>query len=62
MPPIFKNYLVCVLESGDKGKNLWLRRPVNATKSSYFCRVNTGGSASYNRAGYSFGFAPGFDI
>ena len=37
----------------------WLRSPYAST-SNYFCYVNTSGAASYGRASYSLGVAPGF--
>ena len=40
----------------------WWLRSVNASYTSYFCFVNTDGSAYINYAYYSFGFAPGFKV
>lgn len=39
----------------------WLRSP-RASGSSFFVRVNTGGTVNYNTAYYSLGFAPGFCV
>lgn len=39
----------------------WLRSPI-AGYSNSFVRVGTDGTVDYNRAGYSYGFAPGFDL
>ena len=41
---------------------LWWLRSVYATYTSYFCSVSTGGSANFNIAYYSIGFAPGFKV
>lgn len=40
----------------------WWLRSVNASGTSYFCRVNTGGSAGSDGAYISNGFAPGFKV
>lgn len=40
----------------------WWLRSVYASGTSAFCRVLTGGSASYDLAYFSFGFAPGFKV
>lgn len=40
----------------------WWLRSVYATNSSYFCLVNTGGSADGTYAYPSYGFAPGFKV
>lgn len=40
----------------------WWLRSVYATFTYNFCTVNTDGSASYNRAYGSYGFAPGFKV
>ena len=39
----------------------WLRSPIASTSTS-FVRVRTDGTVYYNYAGYSVGFAPGFDL
>ena len=41
--------------------NWWLRS-VHASSTNYFCSVYTDGSASYNNAYISIGFAPGFKV
>jgi len=51
-----------VKECGDKGTYFWWLRSVYASTANVFCLVYTDGSADYNYAYYSFGFAPGFDI
>lgn len=40
----------------------WWLRSVRASVMNYFCGVSTGGSASYDGAYYSNGFAPGFKV
>lgn len=40
----------------------WWLRSVNASYTYYFCNVNADGSANYNNAYYSLGFAPGFKV
>lgn len=40
----------------------WWLRSVGATYADSFCYVNTGGSAYYDYASYSYGFAPGFKV
>lgn len=40
----------------------WWLRSVYASGTSYFCGVNTDGSANTGYAYYSFGFAPGFKV
>lgn len=60
--PIFKKERDRVKECGDNGTYPWWLRSVLATDSDRFCRVGTGGSASYSHACLSYGFAPGFDI
>lgn len=40
----------------------WWLRSVCASAASFFCSVNTGGSAGNNYAYYSRGFAPGFKV
>lgn len=40
----------------------WWLRSVNADYSTYFCIVNTSGSANYSSANYSYGFAPAFCV
>ena len=40
----------------------WWLRSVYSGSSTYFCLVNTGGSASYAYANYSYGFAPAFRV
>ncbi len=41
---------------------LWWLRSVRATGADLFCRVSTGGSAYFNGAYISLGFAPGFKV
>lgn len=60
--PIFQHERDRVKECGDNGTYRWWLRSVYADGSSYFCIVNTDGSAIYAYAYYSLGFAPGFDI
>ena len=40
----------------------WWLRSVDASNAYYFCGVNTGGSAYFDSAYYSIGFAPGFKV
>lgn len=40
----------------------WWLRSVYASNTYAFCNVNTGGSANYYDAYYSYGFAPGFKV
>lgn len=40
----------------------WWLRSVYAGSTDYFCIVSTDGSADFNGAYYSFGFAPGFKV
>lgn len=40
----------------------WWLRSVHATDTTTFCCVNTAGSAYFNGAYYSIGFAPGFKV
>lgn len=40
----------------------WWLRSVYASLTGYFCRVGTDGSAAYNGAYCSYGFAPGFKV
>lgn len=40
----------------------WWLRSVFASFTSYFRIVNASGSSSYNGAGYSYGFTPGFKV
>lgn len=61
--PIFKRERDRVKECGSEGTYPYWLRSVNATSSYSFCRVSTdGGASNYDRASWSFGFAPGFDI
>lgn len=60
--PVFTRERDRVKECGDKGTYFWWLRSVRASDAYYFCRVYTDGSANYNYAYRSFGFAPGFDI
>lgn len=60
--PIFKKERDRVKECGDNGTYPWWLRSVNATISTAFCRVSTGGGAAAHSAYRSIGFAPGFDI
>lgn len=60
--PIFKKERDRVKECGDNGTYPWWLRSVGATNSNVFCFVPAGGSAHYDRAYISNGFAPGFDI
>ena len=39
----------------------WLRSPI-ASYSGYFVNVLTGGTVTTGYAGFSLGFAPGFDL
>lgn len=49
-------------ECGDKGTYIWWLRSGYAGGTGNFCNVYADGSAGNDRACYSFGFAPGFDI
>lgn len=40
----------------------WWLRSVTTTLSTRFCAIDTGGSSSYYRSNYSYGFAPGFMV
>lgn len=60
--PIFKRERDRVKECGSEGTYPYWLRSVDATSSGDFCSVGTGGGASGNGAGWSNGFAPGFDI
>ena len=60
--PIFKRERDRVKECGDEGTYPWWLRSVDATTAYSFCIVGTDGGAYNNRAYYSRGFAPGFDI
>ena len=59
---IFKRERDRIKELDDKGTYPWWLRSVSSGGSSPFCRVSTDGSANYNYAYISIGFAPGFDI
>ena len=60
--PIFKRERDRVKECGSEGTYPYWLRSVFATNSDIFCSVGTAGSANSYDAGWSFGFAPGFDI
>lgn len=60
--PIFKRERDRVKECGSEGTYPYWLRSVSATSSTGFCGVSTGGSAYSTGAGWSSGFAPGFDI
>lgn len=60
--PIFKRERDRVKECGSEGTYPYWLRSVNATGSYYFCFVYADGGAYGGNAGWSFGFAPGFDI
>lgn len=60
--PIFLKERDRVKELKDHGTWFQWLRSVGAYYSTLFCRVSTGGSASYSSAYYSRGFAPGFDL
>ena len=49
-------------ECVDEGTYPYWLRSVDATSSHCFCGVDAGGGAAYLSAGWSYGFAPGFDI
>lgn len=59
---IFRRERERVKECGEEGTYPWWLRSVNATYTSHFRYVDTGGSYYDNYAYYSLGFAPGFDI
>lgn len=60
--PIFKRERDRVKECGSEGTYPYWLRSVIAANSADFCNVITGGSAINSSAGWSVGFAPGFDI
>ena len=59
---IFRRERERVKECGEEGTYPWWLRSVNATYTSSFRYVSTGGSSSGYGASNSLGFAPGFDI
>lgn len=59
---IFQRERDRVKECGDQGTYPWWLRSVYASGTYPFCIVTAGGSAAYNYAYRSDGFAPGFDI
>ena len=60
--PIFKEERDRVKEVPGNGTYpYWLRSP-DASYSTYFVLVRTGGAVSVSDADYSLGFAPGFDL
>ena len=60
--PIFQRERDRVKECGDEGTYPYWLRSVRAASSNSFGLVYTGGGCSADGAGYSYGFAPGFDI
>lgn len=60
--PIFKRERDRVKECGSEGTYPYWLRSVGAATGDYFCYVGTGGGAHNDRAYWSRGFAPGFDI
>lgn len=61
--PVFARERDRVKECGDKGTYPWWLRSVGASPANSFCGVDTDGSATGgDGAGWSYGFAPGFDI
>lgn len=60
--PIFKRERDRVKECGSEGTYPYWLRSVGAAAGYAFCRVSTGGGAGAGNAGWSIGFAPGFDI
>lgn len=60
--PAFRRERDRVKECSENETYPWWLRSVYASYTSYFCVVYTDGSADYNYANYSYGFAPGFAI
>ena len=60
--PIFLKERDRVKECPNRGTWCWWLRSVYAGHTANFCIVDTGGSASYYGAYFSYGFAPGFDL
>lgn len=60
--PSFKRERDRVKECGSEGTYPYWLRSVHATSSNDFGLVGAGGSAGYDFAHWSYGFAPGFDI
>lgn len=59
---IFKRERDRVKEHIGDGTWFWWLRSPGASNSSYFVYVDTDGTVSISSAGYSNGFAPGFDL